>query len=69
MCVGRNLGSGMGRHQKLVLALSAGDAALAAESMREHIRHKQQDALNRLAPYFLLRKSTYTRSTKILPIT
>ncbi len=69
MCVGGS-GHAPRRHQILMEALASGDAALATEAMREHVRSSQQDALSRLIPYFKLQKTRgmrYTRGAKNPP--
>jgi DNA-binding GntR family transcriptional regulator len=65
MCVGR-AGHDPLRHQKLMESLTGGDPAAAAETMREHIRSSQQDALARLVPYFKLQKARGLRYTRTL---
>lgn len=53
------------RHRDLAKALAAGTPALAAASMRQHVRWSRREALERLQPYFELRKSngrTFSRS-------
>ena len=55
------------RHQDLVKVLAAGDPAAAAEAMREHIRSSMQNTIQRLEPYFRLRKKyagTFSRTGK-----
>jgi DNA-binding GntR family transcriptional regulator len=57
------------RHQELVDAISAGDTALAAEAMRQHIAVGMQHVMEVLEPYFRLRKAngrTFYRSEKKL---
>jgi DNA-binding GntR family transcriptional regulator len=52
-------------HRELAEVLAAGDPAAAAEAMRSHIARSMQSALQRLEPYFRLRRTqgrTYTRS-------
>ncbi len=71
MCVGRGAASGTQRHQLLVAALSGGDPGGASEAMRQHIRDKQQVALERLTPYFGLRNASYgrgARGARVLPV-
>jgi DNA-binding GntR family transcriptional regulator len=55
------------RHRDLARALAAGTPALAAASMRQHVRWSRREALERLQPYFELRKSngrTFSRSAQ-----
>jgi DNA-binding GntR family transcriptional regulator len=55
------------RHQELVKVLASGNPAAAAEAMREHIRSSLQNTLQRLEPYFRLRKKyagTFSRNGK-----
>jgi DNA-binding GntR family transcriptional regulator len=55
------------RHQDLANALARGTPARAAATMREHVRFSRNEALERLQPYFELRKSsgrTFSRSAK-----
>jgi DNA-binding GntR family transcriptional regulator len=55
------------RHRDLSAALAAGTAAQAAAAMRQHVRWSRHEALDRLQPYFELRKSsgrTFSRSAK-----
>ena len=68
MCVGRGTATGTQRHQLLVEALSCGDPVAASEAMRQHIRDKQQVALERLTPYFKLRHASYSRGARALPV-
>src|SRR5579863_5928951 len=44
------------RHQDLVKVLASGDPAAAAEAMRDHIRSSMENTIQRLEPYFRLRK-------------
>jgi hypothetical protein len=47
--------------------LAAGEPAAAAEAMREHIRSSMQNTIQRLEPYFRLRKKyagTFSRTGK-----
>lgn len=53
------------RHRDLAKALAVGTPALAAAAMRRHVRWSRREALERLQPYFALRKSngrTFSRS-------
>jgi len=52
------------RHRELVEALVQHDPDVAAAAMRRHVEHSRQNALERLEPYFRLRRraSTYTRA-------
>jgi DNA-binding GntR family transcriptional regulator len=53
------------RHRDLAKALAVGTPALAAAAMRQHVRWSRREALERLQPYFELRKSngrTFSRS-------
>ncbi len=55
------------RHQDLVRVLASGDPAAAAAAMREHIRSSMQNTIERLEPYFRLRKKyagTFSRTGK-----
>jgi DNA-binding GntR family transcriptional regulator len=55
------------RHRDLAAALAVGTAAQAAAAMRQHVRWSRHEALDRLQPYFELRKSsgrTFSRSAK-----
>src|SRR5579864_1542615 len=55
------------RHQDLVRVLASGDAAAAAEAMREHIRSSMENTIQRLEPYFRLRikyAGTFSRTGK-----
>ena len=55
------------RHQDLAKALASGTPAQAAAAMRQHVRWSRREALERLKPYFELRKSsgrTFSRSAK-----
>lgn len=55
------------RHRDLARALAVGTPALAAASMRQHVRWSRREALERLQPYFELRKSngrTFSRSAQ-----
>jgi DNA-binding GntR family transcriptional regulator len=67
MCIGRGSGHMARHHQTLIEALSSGDAAVASDAMREHVRSSLKNSLERLAPYFRLQQangSTYARSAK-----
>jgi len=69
LCIGRDLTNGhpLRRHQELLEALSKGDAAAAAEAMRQHLDFSRAWMLDRLQPFFELRETqgqTYARSTK-----
>jgi DNA-binding GntR family transcriptional regulator len=55
------------RHRDLAAALATGTPAQAAAAMRQHVRWSRHEALDRLQPYFELRKSsgrTFSRSAK-----
>ncbi len=55
------------RHQDLVKVLASGDPAAAAEAMRDHIRSSMENTIQRLEPYFRLRKKyagTFSRTGK-----
>jgi DNA-binding GntR family transcriptional regulator len=55
------------RHRDLASALTTGTPAQAAAAMREHVRWSQQEALDRLKPYFRMRKAhgrTFFRSER-----
>jgi DNA-binding GntR family transcriptional regulator len=55
------------RHQHLVEVLIAGRPDEAAEAMREHVNRGMQNTMERLKPYFRIRKAfgrTYFRSEK-----
>lgn len=55
------------RHQDLAQILCAGDSAKAAEAMREHLKVSLVHTMERLKPYFRLRKTsgrTFVRSEK-----
>lgn len=55
------------RHQDLIRALASGDPSAAAQAMREHIRCSMQNTIERLEPYFRLRKKyadTFSRTGK-----
>jgi DNA-binding GntR family transcriptional regulator len=57
------------RHQELAAILCAGEPAAAGEAMRQHIARSMQHAMQRLEPYFSLRRKqgrTYTRSPRKL---
>jgi GntR family transcriptional regulator, rspAB operon transcriptional repressor len=60
MCVGRS-GHFARRHQILIEALTRGEVAIAMEAMRVHIHASQHDALQRLRPYFKLKRTRGTR--------
>jgi DNA-binding GntR family transcriptional regulator len=47
-----------GRHQDLAKALVNGTPAQAAAAMRRHVRWSRQEALERLKPYFEIRKTS-----------
>jgi len=70
LCVGQASptdGKPRRHHQQLMKALSAGDPALAAEAMRDHIVTSMERALARLEPYFEIGRqngSKYTRTRK-----
>jgi DNA-binding GntR family transcriptional regulator len=46
------------RHRELVQALCSGDAAVAADAVRQHIAVGMEHSLEILQPYFKLRKAT-----------
>ena len=53
------------RHRDLARALATLAPDEAAAFMREHVRHSQREAMDRLAPYFVMRKAqraTFVRS-------
>ncbi|HEY2385218.1 MAG TPA: GntR family transcriptional regulator [Terriglobia bacterium] len=55
------------RHQALVEVLVAGTPLEAAEAMRQHVTQGMENTLNRLKPYFRIRKAygkTFFRSEK-----
>jgi DNA-binding GntR family transcriptional regulator len=55
------------RHQDLIEILSTGNPAKAAEAMRQHVAMSRQNTMERLKPYFRLRKAygnTFYRSDK-----
>ena len=55
------------RHQDLVDVLVAGDVHEAAEAMRQHVNMSLENTMERLKPYFRLRKAygkTFFRSDK-----
>jgi DNA-binding GntR family transcriptional regulator len=55
------------RHQRLIEALINGTSEEAAEAMRQHVRTGMENTLNRMKPYFRIRKAfgkTYFRSEK-----
>ena len=55
------------RHQDLADALAAGDPSKAADAMRRHVATSLDDTIERLKPYFRLRKAygkTFFRSEK-----
>ena len=55
------------RHQDLAKALAGGTPAGAAAAMRQHLRWSRQEALERLEPYFQIRKTsggTFSRSAR-----
>jgi DNA-binding GntR family transcriptional regulator len=70
MCVARTPSSGQPKrtpHQDLLAALAIGDPERAEEAMRTHIHSSLNRAIERLKPYFDLRKnngSAYARSAK-----
>jgi len=56
-----------GRHQDLARALANGTPAQAAAAMRQHVRWSRQEAMERLQPYFQMRKARgqrFSRSAK-----
>ncbi len=68
-CVARDAGDEqpVRRHQHLVEVLISGRPDEAAEAMREHVNRGMQNAMERLKPYFRIRKAfgrTYFRSEK-----
>ena len=55
------------RHQDLVRVLASGDPIAAADAMRDHIRSSMENTIQRLEPYFRLRKKyagTFSRTGK-----
>src|SRR6266571_2268204 len=55
------------RHQDLVDVLVTGDVATVAEAMRQHVNLSLENTMERLKPYFRLRKTygkTFFRSDK-----
>ncbi len=55
------------RHQDLAKALADGTPAQAAAAMRQHVRWSSQEAMERLQPYFQMRKArgrTFSRSAR-----
>jgi DNA-binding GntR family transcriptional regulator len=57
------------RHRDLATALTTGTPAQAAAAMRQHVRWSQQEAMERLKPYFRMRKvhgRTFFRSDRAL---
>ena len=57
------------RHRDLADALTTATAAQAAAAMRQHVRWSQQEAMERLKPYFRMRKvhgRTFFRSERTL---
>jgi DNA-binding GntR family transcriptional regulator len=69
LCVpaGAPTGRTVSRHQELLQALSSRNPEVAGETMREHIASSLHHALNRLEPFFRLRKaigSSYSRDPK-----
>jgi len=55
------------RHQDLARAIATGTPAQAASAMRQHVEWSRHEALERLQPFFELRKSsgrTFSRSAK-----
>jgi len=67
-CIGRRSDAATrGRHEELIAALVAGRPDEAAEAMREHVNHGMQNTMERLKPFFRIRKAfgrTYFRSEK-----
>jgi DNA-binding GntR family transcriptional regulator len=68
-CVHRHSDSenGSRRHQDLVGILCAGDPERAANAMREHLKVSLRHTMERLKPYFSLRKAsgqTFVRSER-----
>jgi len=54
-------------HQDLVEVLISGGPEAAAEAMRSHVNHGMQNTMERLKPFFRIRKAfgrTYFRSEK-----
>jgi GntR family transcriptional regulator, rspAB operon transcriptional repressor len=69
LCMGRSFPEGHSprRHQELMEVLVKGDAAKAAEAMRQHIRTSRDWMIERLQPYFSLgdtRGNVYSRSAR-----
>jgi GntR family transcriptional regulator, rspAB operon transcriptional repressor len=57
------------RHRDLAAAVTTGTPAQAAAAMRQHVRWSQQEAMERLKPYFRMRKvhgRTFFRSERAL---
>ena len=55
------------RHRDLAMALTTGTPAQAAASMRQHVQWSRQEAMERLTPYFRMRKAhgrTFFRSER-----
>ena len=55
------------RHRDLAYAVAKGTPAQAAAAMRQHVRWSQQEAMERLKPYFRMRKAhgrTFFRSER-----
>jgi DNA-binding GntR family transcriptional regulator len=55
------------RHRDLAKALVSGSPSRAVSAMRQHVRWSRQEALERLQPYFELRKAsgrTFSRSAR-----
>jgi DNA-binding GntR family transcriptional regulator len=66
-CVARQPGAETRRHQDLVEVLVTGTPLEAAEAMRQHVAQGMENAMERLKPYFRIRKAygkTFFRSEK-----
>lgn len=68
-CIGREASdqSPLRRHEQLVEVLTAGSPDEAAEAMRDHVNRGMRNAMERLKPFFRIRKAcgrTYFRSEK-----
>jgi DNA-binding GntR family transcriptional regulator len=68
-CVARGTSEqqAVGRHEHLVEALISGTPEDAAEAMRQHVNRGMNNAMERLKPYFRIRRAfgrTYFRSEK-----
>src|SRR5215475_8327053 len=66
-CIARQPGAQPRRHQDLVEVLVTGTPLEAAEAMRQHVAQGMENAMERLKPYFRIRKAygkTFFRSEK-----